>query len=232
MAAAGRSLTPFYIGLGVIAAVGAVLIATRVRGGSAPPLTLEPTGVPVAAGPRGVVLGSETAPVEIAEYSDFECPFCARFAVVQMPDVKQRLIETGRVRWRFVHFPLEGHLKSPHAHLAAACARRQGRFWEMHDLIYLNQDEWVASRRPEAVLARYAERLALDMAQYRQCMDGREAWGEVLADKALGDSLGVNATPTFFVNGRPAPARMSTYDQIRAVVDSLAPPAAAPPARR
>ncbi len=226
MADARRSMTPFYAGLGAIAVVGAVLIGMRMRNTSAP-LTLGPPIGPIAPGPRGVVYGSDSASVEITEFADFECGFCAQFATVQMPDVKTRLIATGRVRWRFVHFPLPMHRNAPEAHLAAACAGRQDRFWEMHDVIYQNQSEWVRSRRPAAALEGYALRLGLDGARYRQCVSQREAWSQVLADRALGDSLSVGGTPTFYINGREWETRDYSADRIRAVVDSIAPPAPA-----
>ncbi len=229
MAAAGRSMTPFYVALGAIAVVGGALIVTRMQGRSAPPLTTTVLG-PIAAGPRGVVEGSADAPVEVAEYSDFECPWCARFSVLQLPDIRARLIAAGRVRWRFLHSPLPQHTRAPEAHLAAACANRQGRFWPMHDLIYQNQDDWVASRRPAQVIRGYAERVGLDMSAFRQCVDRRDAWGDVVADKALSDSMGVSGTPTFYVNGRlfdEVPGL--TFDRLRQIVDSLAPAAPAPP---
>jgi protein-disulfide isomerase len=224
MATSGRTLKPFYLGLGVIAIVGAGLIGWQAsrRGSSGP--SLLPASLPPMAlsGERGVAMGSESAPVEIAEYSDFECPYCARFAVLDLPDVKQRLVETGRVRWRFMHFPLDNHAKSPAAHLASACAREQGRFWEMHDLIYQAQDNWVTARRPERVMRQLAERLRLDLDRYDSCVREQRGWADVLGDRRLGDSLGVNATPTLFVNGRPL-RHVPSADQIKAIVDSIAP---------
>ncbi len=231
--AAGKSLTPFYVALGVAAVAGGAFIVRSMMAPSRPPLTLE-TVAPLATGPRGVVMGTDSAPVEIMEFADFECPACARYAVLQMPDIKQRLVASGRVRVRFVHFPLQGHTRSPMAHLAAACAGAQGRFWDMHDVLFANQEEWVLHRRPESVIEGYADRLGLDRARYDTCVSERAVWGDVLADKALGDSLGVNATPTLYLNGRPL-ADVPSYDQLRRLVDSLAPlPAAAPaaPARR
>ncbi len=229
--AGGRSLTPFYAGLAILAAGGTLLIA-RQSGRRPRAPSLVAAVMPVGPGPRGVVQGNDSAPIEIAEYSDFECPYCARFAVLQLPDVKQRLVDAGRVRWRFIHFPLANHLQSPHAHLAAACAREQGRFWEMHDAIYAGQDEWVAARRPDRVLEGYAERLGLDRDRYRSCVQEQRAWPEVLADKALGDSLGVNATPTFYINGRLLDEGPPSYDRIRRIVDSLTPPAPSGPGSR
>jgi protein-disulfide isomerase len=221
--AAARSLTPFYVALAVVAVGGGIFIASSAgrRGGT---LSLaDAATMPPITGPRGVVIGSDSAPVEIAEYSDFECPYCARFAILTLPDIQQRLVATGRIRWRFMHFPLDGHLKSPPAHLAAACANEQGRFWQMHDAIYASQADWVASRRPERVLRGLAERLGLDMAQFDGCVSERRQWGAVLADRRLGDSLAVTGTPTLFVNGRQL-SHVPSFDQLRALVDSVGPP--------
>ncbi len=230
--AAGKSLTPFYIALAVIAVGGGALIAGGAFRKAPPPLTLETVG-PLAQGPRGVVAGSDAAPVEVWEFSDFECPYCARFAVLTMPDIRTRLIESGRVRWRFVHYPLTGHTKSPTAHLAAACAGEQERFWPMHDVLYEQQGTWTIARNLVGAVRESAERVGLDMDRYDACMEERgSAWGRVLGDKALGDSLGLAGTPTFYVNGRVWDARSYSFDAFRELVDSLAPLAPAAPAAR
>lgn len=224
--AAGKSMTPFYAGLGVVAVVGIALIGRAAMHRSPPPVSLELV-TPLASGPRGVVEGSDSAKVEIMEFSDFECPYCARFAVLQLPDVRSRLIATGRVRWRFVHFPLQGHTKSPTAHLAAACANEQGRFWQVHDLLYEHQGDWTEAGDLVGAVSALAIQAGVDRARFDQCMRERSAWGRVLADKALGDSIGINGTPTMFVNGRQIPG-VPSFDELRAIVDSVAPaPAAA-----
>jgi protein-disulfide isomerase len=233
-------MKPFYIAMGGILVVGLGLIGWQLagRGPSRPSLT---GGAPlplVSAGPRGVVVGADSAPVEITEFADFECPWCARYAILTLPDIKSRLVATGRARLRFVHFPLDNHRASPSAHLAAACANEQGRFWEMHDAIYDSQSEWVAARRPERPLRGLAQRLGLDLGRYDSCVREQRAWPQVLADKALGDSAGIGGTPTFMVNGRvldPTPTSLAEWS---AIVDAAAravqPPAApaAPGGRR
>ncbi len=230
MAQAGQgSLKPFYIMLGVIVVVGAALIARQMLGGGSPHLTLAPTagGPPIPIGPRGVVMGSDTAKVEITEFADFECPWCARFAVMSLPDLRRDLVATGKARWRFVHFPLEGHTDSPYAHLAAACANQQGQFWQMSDQIYNNQSDWVGAGNIPKQLRALAQRANLDMAKYDDCVKNQSAWPQVQADHALGDSLGINSTPSFMVNGHLL-AEIPTEEQFVKLVDSLNAAARAP----
>lgn len=229
--AAGK-MTPFYIALGAAAVLGGILIARQAGGRSAPQLRLD-AAIPVTPGPRGVVLGSDSAPVEMVEFADFECPACGRYFLLNMSDIKQRLVATGRLRLRFIHFPLPIHPRAPLAHLAAACANEQGpqRFWSMHDLLYESQEEWTHGRNPERIFATLAERAQLDMSRYDSCISEQRAWGQVLNDKALGDSLGVGGTPTFLINGREFNEALN-YDRVRQIVDSIAPPAAPAPARR
>lgn len=236
--AAPRPLTGFYIVLGLVAGVGAVLIGRQLntRNRSVTETYQTAAVAPVRAGALGHVLGSDSAPVEIVEFADFECPACARFAILEMPYVRERLIPTGRLKWRFMNFPLQGHTNSPAAHLAAACADEQGRFFEMTDAIFNRQNDWATARRPERLLRDYAQGVGLDLSRYESCMDTRRAQPQVDADYAEGERLGVNSTPTFFVNGRMWPGVL-VYDAIRAIVDSLAPAAARPaapaaPARR
>ena len=218
--AAGQSMKGFYTGITVMMVIGGVFIVSKALTRQ-PPLTIE-TIAPLAAGPRGIPVGSDSAPVTVMEFSDFECPYCARFATLQMPDVQQRLVATGKVRWVFMHFPLQGHNKSPNAHLASACMQEQGKFWPMHDLIYQNQSEWTESGNPRRALKGYAERAGGDMARYDQCVSSRSAWGAVLADKHLGDSLGIGGTPTFYINGRLFDERQGlSVDRLAQIADSL-----------
>lgn len=226
-----RPMTGFYVALGAIALVGVILIWRQARQGRGRESVTETfQAAPVArmggVAAVGHVLGPDSAPVEIVEFADFECPACARFAILEMPYVRERLIPTGRLKWRFMDFPLQGHSSSPPAHLAAACADEQGRFFEMTERIFNGQNDWVPERRPERKLRTYAEQLGLDMSRYDSCVETRRAQPMVDADKAEGDRLGVNATPTFFVNGRQWPTTL-VYDQIKAIVDSLAPAAGA-----
>ena len=222
--AQGKSLTPFYVVLGVIALAGGAFIVRSATSSRAPTLSLDlAPGVPLATGARGVTIGSDSAPVELTEFADFQCPSCARFAVLTLADVKSRLVADGRIRFRFIHYPLQQiHPNAPLAHLAAACANEQGRFWEYHDELYRQQDAWAFSRRPLSVLEGIATTTGLDRARFDSCISEQRAWPQVLADKRFGDSVGVGGTPTVLLNGRLL-ADVPSYDRVRAIVDSLAP---------
>jgi protein-disulfide isomerase len=148
--------------------------------------------VPVTAADHA--LGSAHAPVTVVEYGDFECPNCKNAA----PAVKMLLADHGdRIRFVYRHFPLE----QPHPHALAAaeaseCAGGQGKFWEMHDLLFANQTHLSLKH-----LHGYAERLGLDMARYTAEMDDEVYRQRVREHVDGGKRSHVRGTPGFFVNG-------------------------------
>ena len=146
----------------------------------------------------GYVIGSDSAPVEIVEYADFQCPACARVAIISGPDIHRRLVQQGLVRWRFRDFL--GHNLSALAHHAAACANDQGKFWEMHDQLFYRQREWATTTRPMRSFEKYADAVGLDMSQYGQCMDeGRHA-ARLKATHEQIVTSGIGSTPTFDIS--------------------------------
>ena len=185
-----------------------------------------PTSIPAnvtvlpadTAGFRGYLMGSDSAPVEISEYADYQCPWCANFDIVTFPDVKTRLIQTGKVRWRYRDFPLEQHQFSRLSAHAAACANDQGKFWPMHTLLYEGQTDWEGGGAAGR-FRKYAEAAGLDLAKYDECMKSAKYAGRIQASYQEGVALGVNSTPTFFINGRLYPNL--SFDQMQHVVDSL-----------
>jgi protein-disulfide isomerase len=141
------------------------------------------------------VLGAERAPVTVVEYGDFECPNCKQAA----PAVKLLLERfAGRVRLVFRHFPLEEvHPHALHAAEAAEVAGEQGKFWQMHDVLFENQRHLKLQQ-----LHGYAEGLGLDMARYTAEMDDEVYLQRIREHQRSGNGSGVRGTPTFFVNGR------------------------------
>jgi protein-disulfide isomerase len=139
------------------------------------------------------VRGPVDAPLTIVEFTDFQCPFC-KSAITPM---EQLIASRGReVRWVLHSFPLDFHADSELAHEAALAAGDQGKFWEMHDLLFANQSALKIDD-----LRRYAHMLSLDVPRFDRALSTHQFAGQVAADRALGAKADVNATPTFFVDG-------------------------------
>jgi protein-disulfide isomerase len=218
-----KSLNRFYLLLGLGAALGVAALAYLVL---RPKAVSIPANVTVLVGDttgfRGYVIGSDSAPVEITEYADFECPACSEFALVQWPSVRDRLIETGQLRWRYRDWPIDQlHPYARIAAHAAACANDQGKYWEMHDALFAGQGEWAAPRgNPTSKFRGYARDLALNLDEYDQCMQSAMYAGRIQASYDEGSKLGVGSTPTFLIDGRLYSGVMAS-DSIRKLVDRL-----------
>jgi protein-disulfide isomerase len=138
--------------------------------------------------------GPDNAPVTIVEFTDFQCPFCAK-AVPTLKQIEERY--KGSVRVVFKHMPLSMHKDAMGAALAAEGARRQGKFWEFHDWLFAHQD-----KLGQDDLKQHAKELGLDQAQFEADLRNADEQKRVDADVAEADALGVVGTPSFFVNGR------------------------------
>lgn len=147
------------------------------------------------------VSGSDSKKIMFIEYGDYQCPSCGS----AFPNVKSLLEEYPEVTFIFRNFPLTSI--HPNARAAAAVAEAaglQGKFWEMHDVLYEKQNDWSsldASKRTE-IFNSYARDLELDMAKFGADVAGKQTNQKVNFDLALGKSVGVSATPTFFLNGK------------------------------
>src|SRR5216683_3714135 len=163
------------------------------RARTAVAIMLEPPRLMVADAGRPS-RGPARAPVEIIEFSDFQCPFCLK----AHPTVAQVLSTYGdSVRFVYRHYPLPNHPNARPAAEAAACAGEQGKFWEYHDRLFDNQ-----SKLGAADLKQHAAALALDTAKFDACVDTHKYKSDVDADVAAGEEAGVSGTPAFFINGR------------------------------
>ena len=161
--------------------------------------------------------GPADAPVTIVEFSDFQCPFCGR-ANSTVENVWKSY--NGKVRWVFKHYPLDFHPDAPLAHRAALAAGEQGKFWEMHDAIFLNQK---AIKRDD--LIRTAGTLGLEMTRFLADLDSANYQKVMQRDMAEGTQVGIDGTPTFFINGHRL-VGAQPIETFRAVIDrelSIAP---------
>lgn len=140
------------------------------------------------------VLGNPDAPVTIYEFSDFECPFCKRFIDTSYPEIKEKLIDTGKAKLVFVHFPLPSHENALSAAMASECAAYQGKFWEMHDKLFENQ----ASLSVENFKI-WAEELGLSTEEFNSCLDNSEPYETIFSDFSRASSYYISGTPSFII---------------------------------
>ena len=143
------------------------------------------------------VRGDKDAPVTIVEWSDFECPFCARFFEQALPSIEEEYIKTGKVKLVYRDFPLSFHTNAQKAAEAAECAGEQGKYWEMHDLLFAQ-----GVQGGVAGFKQYAKTLGLNTAKFDTCLDSGAMAGEVHQDMADGAAVGIQGTPGFIVNGK------------------------------
>jgi protein-disulfide isomerase len=147
------------------------------------------------------VLGQADAPVTLVEFSDYQCPFCKRFFDTTLPALKAEYIDTGKLRYVFRDFPIDQiHPYARKAAEAAHCAGDQGKYWEMHDLLFQNQRALQTDR-----LKAHAEGLGgIDMASFEECLTSNKYSAEVQKDFEAGSAAGVRGTPGFFL-GKSTP---------------------------
>ena len=188
----------------------------------------------VAAGPAQQIdlahaptRGPATAPISLVEFSDFECPFCA----ITAPVVRQLLLAyPTQVRFAFKHYPLPMHKESPLAHEAALAAADQGKFWEMHDLLFATQ-----SKLTRDDLIAKATQLHLDVPRFTRDLDTHRFKPQVDQDRQEGNRLGVDGTPYFFINGHAISggADLQSFKHLidAALKETAAPTATPVPAR-
>jgi len=154
------------------------------------------------------IFGSPMAPVTLYEFSDFQCPYCK----VAAPYLKKIVEESnGKVKLVFMQYPLPGHSKAREAAKAAIAAHKQGKFWEMHDLLFKNQDELQSADFDD-----YAKKLGLDTKRFESDMGSKETEEKIEADIVKGKAAGVDSTPSIYVNDRHyifPPEQLAAYVQ-------------------
>jgi protein-disulfide isomerase len=163
------------------------------------------------------IRGNPDAPVTLEEFGDFQCPPCGQFSGF----VEELLKEYNpRLRLVFRNFPLSAHEHAREAALAAEAAGLQGKFWEMHDTLYREQETWSKAPNVRELFESYAGTIGLDVDQFKKDMDGDKARERVDSDRALADFLGVKATPTLFINNRPVDPKDKNPEGVRATINA------------
>lgn len=143
------------------------------------------------------VKGDKDAKVTIIEWSDFECPFCARFYTETLGQIDEQYIKTGKVKLIYKDFPLSFHPQAQKAAESSECAADQEKFWEMHNLLFEK-----GVQGGVASFKQFAKDLGLNSAKFDKCLDSGEKAGEVQKDMADGGKSGIQGTPGFLINGQ------------------------------
>ena len=187
-----------------VIAVGALLVYGG--GSNSSKLGTLPTVTPNASATDPALMRADSqqvkapgAKVTIVEFADYECPYCKQMS----PVVNNLLVQyKGSVNFVYRNFPLPQHQYAVLAAEAAEIAGDSGKFWQMHDLLFLNQDAWVNSSLPQDLFATYAEQAGLDKTQFASDLAANKDKDRVQQGFDDAVLLGVNSTPTFFVNGK------------------------------
>ena len=173
-------------------------------------------GVPGADPPH--TLGPPNAPVHIEEFGDFQCPPCGMFH----PILKQMEQEFGdKLHVTFREFPLTGN--HPHALAAASAAEAAGmqnKFWEMHGLIFDHQKDWNNAFDVRSIFEGYAKQIGLDIERFKRDVDSDRVEQRIFLDGKRGHSMGVNSTPTVFMNGREVPFEQLPPEKLRVLIQN------------
>ncbi len=172
--------------------------------------TVAPVGelptAPEGAGPfpaeldrYGVSRGDADAPVVVREFSDYQCPACARFSD-SVKRLFEEYVESGQVRFVYFDFPLDQHPNAVPAAMAARCAGDQDGYWPMHVALFEGQSQWADAARPLGTFAGYAESLELDVGLFRRCMEAERHRPAVMRSRDVARRLRVTSTPTVLVD--------------------------------
>lgn len=217
-----RLITIGLITLGAVLLVFA-FVAPTLRG-AGEIITVTPPALPAA---NGLTLGDPNATVTIDVFEDFQCPACQFYTESIESLIIQNLLSSGEVKYTFHNYPfLDGegagsNGESDQAANASMCANEQGKFWEMHSTIYANWNGENQGNFSDVRLRAMADATGLDMDEFDDCFRANEYQDDIQADFELGKTMGVQGTPSVFVNGIKVgqPGKIATYQEIADAVE-------------
>ena len=179
--------------------------------------------------PDGLALGDPNAPAVIDVFEDFQCPACQFFTETIEPQIITYLVKEGKARLVFHNYPFidgggVGNGESDQAANAAMCANEQGKFWEMQDVIFTNQQGENKGHFNDRFLVAMAESVNLDMNSFNSCFNSNKYKADIQADFDLGEQMGVSGTPSVFVNGQKVgeTGKIASFQEIAVAVDLAA----------
>lgn len=163
-------------------------------------------------------LGNEDAPITIINFSDYQCSFCKKFYQDIFPQLNEDYIQEGTVRYVFRDFPLSIHPKAQYAHYAAECAKDQQAYWEMHNILFEKQEQWVESENIMEELGSYAQELNFNTKVFNECMSSEKHRDEIAKDRQDALIYGFKGTPTLVVNGTILRG-ITSYEKLQEVIE-------------
>lgn len=163
------------------------------------------------------VLGDPNAKVTIVEYASLTCPHCAGFHTAVLPELKKLYIDTGKVKLVYRDFPLDR--AALQASLLAECVPPD-RYFAMIDMLFQTQRQWAAARDPQEALSKAGRLLGIDEVKFRACQDDQNAVAAVIGERQAGESIGVDSTPTLFINGEKYPGARPV-PELQKIIDPL-----------
>jgi protein-disulfide isomerase len=200
----GNSLNTFYMLVGgVLVLVLGFVGVFALRAGSSS--NVAPVTAPIGRTDDGhYYKGSPNATIKVTEYGDYQCPSCAFYDKSIAPIIDRDYVNTGKVQFIYHELPLTSiHQNAQISAEAARCAGDQdvAKFWQMHDMLFLNQDQWVTLSSPQNTFSSYAGQLGLNRSAFDSCLSGGANTAVINASEQSGVAAGITATPTFDVNG-------------------------------
>lgn len=205
-----------FIGIGIIATIAIAITIAIASGG----LDMNSkTSIDTTKG--SPILGSDTAPITIIEFGDYQCPYCKKWNQEVKPLIEKNYLNTGKAKLVYVDFPIIG-AHSIKAHASSYCANEQGLYWKYHDFLYENQghenDGWAS---PENLKLLASKMSGLDIEKFSQCLDSGKYENQVIANKNMATKSGARSTPTFVIIGPNNDATQVSGAQPYSVFESV-----------
>jgi len=204
------------IGASLVILFGAVIFLSN-QAGPANPAILSKSDQKLLVRGDSNKTGTPSAKVTLVEFGDYQCPACGSAfpAIKQITDSYK-----DKILFVFRNFPLPMHANAENAAEAAEAAGAQGKYWEMHDLLYLNQAEWADASNPTTLFIKYATSLNLNIDKFKSDIVDTAFFSKIQEDLKDGNSLGVNSTPTFYLNGEKE-VGLASYEDLKTKIDKL-----------
>src|SRR5215210_7239261 len=165
------------------------------------------------------IQGSPNAPVWVIEVSDFQCPFCKEWHDKTYKTLRDEYVRTGKVRLAYVNFPLAQHKHAGPAAEAAMCAGAQGKFWEMHDALFISQDKWAALPSTATYFHSLARDAGVDLTRWLECVRSGKMRPWIQADHDRAERAGASSTPSFMI-GEQLLVGAQPIENLRGAIDS------------